>query len=55
MNIVGLNIGSGSQKVSLFPSQEGKRYGDLAKEPIWEAKIDSTAPGQPPGKLFGSW
>lgn len=52
MNIVGLNIGSGSQKVSLFSSQEGKRYGDLAKEPIWEAKIDTTAPGQPPGKLF---
>jgi acetate kinase len=53
MNVVSLNIGSGSQKVLLFSSEAGQRN-RLAKVPIWEAKIDTTAPGQPAGKLFVS-
>jgi acetate kinase len=53
MNIVSLNIGSGSQKVLLFSSEAGQRN-RLGKVPIWEAKIDTTAPGQPAGKLFVS-
>jgi acetate kinase len=52
MNIVTLNIGSGSQKVLLFSSRQGRREANLAKEPVWEAKIDTTAPNQPAGKLF---
>jgi acetate kinase len=52
MNVVTLNIGSGSQKVLLFSSEQGKRDANLAKEPVWEAKIDTTAPNQPAGKLF---
>jgi acetate kinase len=52
MNIVTLNIGSGSQKVLLFSSRQGRRDANLAKEPVWEAKIDTTAPNQPAGKLF---
>jgi acetate kinase len=52
MNIVTLNIGSGSQKVLLFSSKQGRRDANLAKEPVWEAKVDTTAPNQPPGKLF---
>jgi acetate kinase len=52
MNIVSLNIGSGSQKVLLFSNQGGNRNDELAKVPIWEAKIDTTAPGQPAGKFF---
>jgi acetate kinase len=54
MNVVGLNIGSGSQKVLLFSSDQTGRNGELAKEPVWEAKIDTTAPDQPPGKFFVS-
>ena len=52
MNIVGLNIGSGSQKVSLFSSEQGSGDGELADEPVWEAKINTTEPGQPAGTLF---
>jgi acetate kinase len=52
MNIVTLNIGSGSQKVLLFSSEQGRDDAGLAKEPVWEAKIDTTAPNQPAGKLF---
>ncbi|HET9377223.1 MAG TPA: hypothetical protein VFO40_19765, partial [Chthoniobacterales bacterium] len=52
MNIVTLNIGSGGQKVLLFSNKQGRRDANLAKEPAWEAKIDTTAPDQPAGKLF---
>ena len=52
MNIVSLNIGSGSQKVLLFSGEQGKRDSNLSKEPVWEAKIDTTAPNQPTGKLY---
>src|SRR6516165_6207758 len=52
MNILSLNFGSGSQKVSLFSSRQDRDEDGLDKEPIWEATIDRTAPGQPPGKLF---
>ncbi len=52
MNILTLNIGSGSQKVLLFSSGQGRSDADVAKEPVWEAKIDTTAPDQPAEKLF---
>jgi acetate kinase len=52
MNIVGLNIGSGSQKVSLFSSKQGGADDELADEPLWEAKINTTEPGQPAGKFL---
>jgi acetate kinase len=52
MNIVTLNIGSGSQKVLLFSSRQGRADANLAKEAVWEAKIEATAPNQPPGKLL---
>src|ERR1700756_819296 len=52
MNIVSLNIGSGSQKVFLFSDGNGNGKGALAKSPVWEAKIDTTAPDQPAGKFF---
>jgi acetate kinase len=52
MKIVGLNIGSGSQKISLFSTRNDEKVNVLTKEPVWEAKLDSTEPGQPPGKIF---
>lgn len=52
MNILSLNFGSGSQKVALFSSRQDRDEDGLAKEPIWEATIDRTAPDQPLGKLF---
>jgi acetate kinase len=50
MNIVVLNAGSGSQKCSLFELPAGP-LSEEPDEPIWEAKLDSTAPDQPKGKL----
>jgi hypothetical protein len=52
MNIVSLNIGSGSQKVLLFSNEGTDGKGELAKAPVWEAKIDTTAPGQPARKFW---
>jgi acetate kinase len=54
MNIISLNIGSGSQKVLLFSSEQGGRNCELTKGPAWEAIIDTTAPNQPTGKVFVS-
>jgi acetate kinase len=50
MKIVVLNAGSGSQKCSLFELPFGP-LSDEPQDPIWEAKLDSTAPDQPKGKL----
>jgi acetate kinase len=50
MKIVVLNAGSGSQKCSLFELPIGP-IPDEPRDPIWEAKLDSTAPDQPKGKL----
>ena len=50
MKIFVLNTGSGSQRCSLFDLPEGV----LPDQPAgrqWEAKLDSTAPDQPTGKL----
>jgi acetate kinase len=47
--ILVVNGGSGSQQLSLFTTQDSK---GLEKEPVWEARIDTTAPDQPPGKLY---
>lgn len=50
MNLLVLNAGSSSQKAFLFsidfPLSENPPM------PLWRAKIDATAPGQPSGKLF---
>jgi acetate kinase len=50
MKIVVLNAGSGSQKCSLFELPIGP-LSDEPHDPVWEAKLDSTAPDQPEGKL----
>jgi acetate kinase len=50
MKVVVLNAGSGSQKCSLFELPAGP-LSDEPRDPIWEAKLDSTAPDQPKGKL----
>ena len=50
MKIVVLNAGSGSQRCSLFELPIGP-LSDEPHDPIWEAKLDSTAPDQPEGKL----
>jgi acetate kinase len=50
MKLLTLNAGSGSQRCSLFELPDGV----LPTEPleaIWEAKLDSTTPDQPEGKL----
>jgi acetate kinase len=51
MKIVVLNAGSGSQKCSLFELPLGP-LPDEPHDPIWEAKLDATAPDQPKGKLL---
>jgi acetate kinase len=43
MNVLVLNAGSGSQKCSLF--QFGTQLPEDPLEPIWEAQVQSTAPG----------
>jgi acetate kinase len=48
-HILVVNGGSGSQQLSLFATQDSKV---LEKEPTWEARIDTTAPDQPAGKLY---
>jgi acetate kinase len=50
MKAVVLNAGSGSQKCSLFELPAGPLSQEPC-DPIWEAKLDSTAPDQPKGKL----
>ena len=50
MKILVLNAGSGSQKCSLF--EVGNPVPDDPPAPLWEAEIDATAPGQPPGCVF---
>ena len=49
IHILVVNGGSGSEQFSLFATQDSKV---LEKEPAWEARIDTTAPDQPPGKLY---
>jgi acetate kinase len=48
-HILVVNGGSGSLQLSLFVTRDSKV---LAKDPVWEARIDTTAPDQPPGKLY---
>ena len=50
MKVVVLNAGSGSQRCSLFELPVGS-LSEEPLDPIWEAKLDSTAPDQPKGKL----
>jgi acetate kinase len=51
MKVVVLNAGSGSQKCSLF-ELPNESLTDEPVDPIWEVKLDSTAPDQPQGKLL---
>jgi acetate kinase len=50
MNLLVLNAGSGSQRCSLF--QIGSELPEAPLEPVWEAQIDSTAPGLKTGELL---
>lgn len=50
VKIVVLNTGSGSQRCSLFHLSEPPSWG-IAEEPLWEAKVDVTAPDQEKDKL----
>jgi len=50
MKMVVLNAGSGSQRCSLFELPAGP-LPDEPMKPSWEAKLDATAPVQPPGKI----
>jgi acetate kinase len=43
-NVLVLNAGSGSQKVALYGIEAGSK---APSEPIWQAAINSTTPGQP--------
>jgi acetate kinase len=51
MLVLVLNIGSGSQKLSLFDF-ESENSRKEPTPPNWQVRIDSTAPGQPVGELF---
>ncbi len=51
MKIVVLNAGSGSQRCSLFETDGMPSSAAEPGEPLWEAALDSTAPGQPAGRL----
>lgn len=50
MKIAVLNAGSGSGKCSLFDLPD-EPLPVHPVEPVWEAKFDSTAPGQPEGQI----
>lgn len=50
MNIAVLNAGSGSQKLSLF--NLGNTLPNEPGDPTWSAKINTTTPNQPEGKLW---
>src|SRR5918996_2768584 len=49
MKILVLNSGSGSEKISLFQTEHP--LSSEPPKPLWEGLLDSTAPGQPSGKL----
>ena len=50
ISVLVFNIGSGSQQVSLYGNRAGNH--EFPREPIWEARIDSTAPDQPEDKFY---
>src|ERR1700733_5188401 len=45
-NILVLNAGSGSQKIALFVIDS---HSKSPSEPVWQAAVNSTTPGQPEG------
>jgi acetate kinase len=49
MKILTLNSGSGSERISLF--QIERSFPSEPPQPLWQGSIDTTAPGQSPGKL----
>ncbi|MBV9492367.1 MAG: acetate/propionate family kinase, partial [Verrucomicrobia bacterium] len=51
-SVATLNVGSGSQKLALFRLDPVQlRSAEPVAEPVWEGKLDATAPGQPPDRL----
>jgi acetate kinase len=51
MKILVLNAGSGSQRCSLFELPDDSLPDDPVS-PVWEAKLDATEPGRPPGQIL---
>ncbi|HEY0791175.1 MAG TPA: acetate/propionate family kinase [Chthoniobacterales bacterium] len=47
-----LNVGSGSQQFSVFTFDDADLERGVARNPVWEGRIDATAPHQPPGELI---
>ena len=48
-NVLVLNAGSGSQKVALYSIDTDAKG---PSDPVWQAAINSTTPGQPEGKFL---
>ena len=48
-NVLVLNAGSGSQKVALYSIDPGAK---CPSDPVWQAAINSTTPGQPEDKFI---
>jgi len=46
-----LNVGSGSQKLALFWLEPEQLTEQSVSEPVWEGRLDATAPGQPRDQL----
>ena len=46
-----LNVGSGSQKLALFRLTPEQLADEAVAEPVWEGRLDATAPGQPKDHL----
>lgn len=52
MYLLVLNAGSGTQRCSLFRVRDDDAWPEEPCDPIWEASLDATAPGQPAGRLW---
>lgn len=50
-SVATLNVGSGSQKLALFRLVPQQLAEHAAADPVWEGRLDATAPGQPNGHL----
>jgi acetate kinase len=50
-SVATLNVGSGSQKLALFRVVPEQLAEDAVADPIWEGRLDATAPGQPKDHL----
>ena len=50
-SVATLNVGSGSQKLALFRLEGDHLKGDAPADPVWEGRLDATAPHQPKDHL----